>query len=197
MRCHNSATRCKGQPWYGLAPLVLRDRACTASAPMKTARALLEQYVRLRNAEQPNVLSHTTCYVNHLLNGAHPPVYLYLHNACSHVSHLTSASPTLLCVPTLPTTRSVGYLGTSRKRVSFSEYSEQWDFTPSDGGDGGSDGEGSAGSISEDELLAAQGARSLSVGREMIGYDEVRFRCGPELLELQSKASTAAWKQLE
>lgn len=62
---------------------------------------------------------------------------------------------------------SVGYLGTSRKRVSFSEYSEQWDFDPGDL----EGSEGSVGSISEDELLMAQGARSLQ-GADM-GYDEM------------------------
>jgi hypothetical protein len=53
--------------------------------------------------------------------------------------------------------RSVGYLGTSRKRVSFSEYSEQFDFLPSDHTSDNEDDAASVESITEEELLARQG----------------------------------------
>ena len=51
----------------------------------------------------------------------------------------------------------VGYLGTSRKRVSFAEYAEELQFS-------GSDGSGSPDSITEEALLEAQGVPSARRG---------------------------------
>ena len=56
-----------------------------------------------------------------------------------------------------PAGTRVGYLGTSRKRVSFAEYAEELQFS-------GSDGSGSPDSITEEDLLEAQGVPSARRG---------------------------------
>ena len=61
-----------------------------------------------------------------------------------------------MCIPSplMPQGTSVGYAGTLRggKRVSFSEYAEEFQFSPR-----GSDASSSVGSFTEEDILTAQG----------------------------------------
>ena len=110
-----------------------------------TSSYALHLYFREHKADRLKIVIWTRCIVK--IDVKFLTLSSYIICCCTH-THAVPHSRVGLGT-------SVGYLGTSRKRVSFAEYAEELQF---------SDSSGSPVSITEEELLEAQGLAGMAGG---------------------------------